>query len=229
MEELTRKYDNLSLSVREGRKVILSKKCHGSEHVLAAKFYTKRALNMEAVARTFYPLWRTKESFHITNSGNNLLLFYFDLEVDAKKVILGEPWSYNRHLVIFQGFDGSKALKDIEFKFCYFWIQIHDIPYKFMLEETVKEIGETIGPLINPCDASEWKGGMFLHVRVRIDTTRPLCHKRRVTFEEGLEQWVSFQYERLPNICFWCGMFSHDDKECDIWLKCKGSFTIDQQ
>ena len=193
MEELTRKYDNLSLSVREGRKVILSKKCHGSEHVLVAKFYTKRALNMEAVARTFYPLWRTKESFHITNSGNNLLLFDFDLEVDAKKVILGEPWSYNRHLVIFQRFDGSKALKDIEFKFCYFWIQIHDIPYKFMLEETVKEIGETIGPLINPCDASKWKGGMFLHVRVRIDTTRPLCHKRRVTFEEGLEQWVSFQ------------------------------------
>ena len=88
MEELTRKYDNLSLSVREGRKAILSKKCHWSEHVLATKFYTKRALNMEAVARTFYPLWRTKESFHITNSGNNLLLFDFDLEVDAKRSFL---------------------------------------------------------------------------------------------------------------------------------------------
>ena len=85
-----------------------------------------------------------------------------------------------------------------------------------MSEETVKEIGETIRPLINPRDASKWKGGTFLRIRVRIDTTRPLHHERRVTFEEGLERWVSFKYERLPNICFWCGMFLHDDKECNI-------------
>ncbi|KAL0009324.1 hypothetical protein SO802_010826 [Lithocarpus litseifolius] len=201
MEELTRKCDNLSLSAREGKRVILSKKRHVSEFVLAAKFYTKRALNMEAVARTFRPLWRTKECFHITNAGNNILLFDFDLEVDAEKVLLGEPWSYDRHLVIFQRFDGSKALKDIDFKFCSFWIQIHDIPYKFMTEETAKEIGETIGPLINTQDASEWKRGTVLRVRVRIDTTRALYRGRRVTFEEGLERWVSFQYERLSNIC----------------------------
>lgn len=166
--------------------MILSKKHHGLEHVLAAKFYPKRALNMEAVARTFRPLWRTKESFHITNAGNNLLLFDFDLEVDAVKVLLGEPWSYDRHLVIFQRFDGSKVLKHIEFKFCCFWVQRHDIPYKFMSEETAKEIGETIGPLIHPRDASEWKGGTFLRVKVWIDTIRPLCRGRRVTFEEGI-------------------------------------------
>lgn len=41
MEELTRRYDNLSLSAREGHKVILSKKRHGLKHVLVAKFYTK--------------------------------------------------------------------------------------------------------------------------------------------------------------------------------------------
>ena len=155
MEELTRKCDNLSLFAREGKRVILSEKRHVLEFVLATKFYTKRALNTEAVARTFRPLWRTKESFNIMNAENNILLFDFDLEVNVEKVLLGEPWSYDRHLVIFQRFDGSKALKDIEFKFCLFWIQIHDIPYKFMMEETAKEIGETIGPLINPQDASE--------------------------------------------------------------------------
>lgn len=111
-----------------------------------------------------------------------------------------------------QRFDGSKALKDIDFKFSSCWIQIHDIPFKYMTEETVKEIRETIGPLIYPRDVLEWKGGMFLRIRVKIDTTRPLCHGRRVTFEEGLERWVTFQYKRLPNICFWCGMLSHVDK-----------------
>jgi len=43
---------------------------------------------MEVVARTFRPLWRTKESFHIMNTGNNILLFDFNLEVDAKRSFL---------------------------------------------------------------------------------------------------------------------------------------------
>ena len=80
MEEITSncKCDNLSLSAWEGTKVVLSKKNQATECVLAAKFFTKRALNIEAVARTFRPLWRTKASFHITNVGDNVLLFTFD-------------------------------------------------------------------------------------------------------------------------------------------------------
>lgn len=116
MEDLTSKCEKLSLSAREGRKVRLSNQQCASEHVLAAKFLTRRALNMEAVARTFQPLWRTKESFHITNAGNNILLFAFDLEVDLEKVLLGEPWSFDRHLVVLQRFDESKPLKELEFK-----------------------------------------------------------------------------------------------------------------
>lgn len=61
--------------------------------------------------------------------GNNLLLFAFDLEVDAEKVILGEPWAYDRHLVVIQRFDGSKWVKELEFKFCKFWTHINDIPF----------------------------------------------------------------------------------------------------
>ncbi|KAK7821024.1 uncharacterized protein LOC112035744 [Quercus suber] len=146
-----------------------------SKFALVAKFYIRRALNMEAVAHTFRPLWRMKGSFHITSTRSNILLFDFDLEVDVEKVLLGKPWSYNRYLVIFHRFEGSKALKEIEFKFCSFWIQMHDVPFKYMTTEIAREIGETIGSVINSGDESELKGGTFLRVRVRIDTTHPLC------------------------------------------------------
>lgn len=79
MEEITSRCEKLSLTAREGRKGRLSNQQRASKHVLAAKFLTMRALNMEAVARTFRPLWRTKENFNVTNAGNNVLLFAFEL------------------------------------------------------------------------------------------------------------------------------------------------------
>ena len=34
--------------------------------------------------------------------------------------------------------------------------------------------------------------------------------------------WISFKYERLPNICYWCGCFDHDNKDCEMWLNSEG-------
>ena len=155
MEILTRRCDQLSLSAKEGEKVILTKSHVSTNHVLAAKFFTKRSLNMEAIVRTFRPLWRTKESFEVTNMGNNVMLFTFRLEVDAEKVFLGEPWSYDRHLVILQRFDKSKPISELEFKYCSFWVQIHDFPFKFVNPEMAVQIGETIGLVIKPQDLLE--------------------------------------------------------------------------
>ena len=227
MDEITRRCDKLSLSVREEKRIVLSKKKQVVEFILAAKFCIKRALNMEAMARTFRPLWRTKGNFHITNTGDNFLLFKFEQEVDEDKIILEEPWSYDRHLVIFQRFEGSKALKEVEFKYCSFWIQIHEVPFKFLTPETAVEVGEMTGTVSKQRETSEIVGGTFLRVRVEVDITRPLYRGRRVIFEEGVDRWVSFQYERLPNLCFWCGMLLHDEKECDVWLKSKG--TLDEE
>lgn len=228
MEELTRGCDNLSLLVREDKKATSSKKHHVLKFELAAKFYTKIALSMDAMVHTFRPLWCTKGNFHITNVGNNILPFAFELEVDAEKVLLGEPPSYDRHLVISKRFNGSRPLKEVEFKHYSFWVQIHDIPFKFMTSETALEIGETVESVMVPQDRSEMEEGTFMCVRVKIDVTRPLCRGRRVAFEDALEGYVAFQYERLPNICFQCEMLSHD-KECELWLKSKGAFSVDQQ
>ena len=79
-----------------------------------------------------------------------------------QKRLLGEPWSYDRHLVVFQRYDGSKPITSIEFCRCKFWIQIHDIPFKFMTPETAVEIGESIGHISIPQDPSELKGGTFI-------------------------------------------------------------------
>lgn len=187
MEDLTHKCDNLSLSAWEGKKVVLTKAKRVSDYVLVAKFFTRRAVNMEAVGRTFRPLWHTKESFHITNVGNNILLFTFDLETDGERVLMGEPWSYDKHLVVLQRTDGSMPINEIGFRQCKFWIQIHDIPFNYMTPKTALEIGKSIGHVSIPQDSTEMKGGTFLRVRVTVDISRPLCKGRKVAFDDKME------------------------------------------
>ena len=68
-----------------------------------------------------------------------------------------------------------------------------------------------------------------MRVWTTIDVSVPLCWGRRIMFDDDNEGWVAFQYERLPNLCYWCGMLTHDDKDCKVWLKSKGSLSVDKQ
>ena len=62
-----------------------------------------------------------------------------------------------------------------------------------------------------------------------INVSKPLCRGRKVLLGQGKEEWISFKYEKLPNFCYWCGLVSHDDKECSIYLASKGALNSDQQ
>ena len=69
----------------------------------------------------------------------------------------------------------------------------------------------------------DWDGGSFIRVRVLVDISQPLCRGRLITLEDGKVHWVSFKYERLPIICYWCGRLDHDEKDCHLWIESKGS------
>ena len=74
---------------------------------MAAKFFTRRNVNVEAVAKTFRPLWQTRGKFEVCEGKDNVLLFDFELEADAEKVVQGQPWAFDRHSVAMQRYDGS--------------------------------------------------------------------------------------------------------------------------
>ncbi|KAK9991715.1 hypothetical protein SO802_026700 [Lithocarpus litseifolius] len=179
MEDLTCSWQKLSLSNKEGVNVDLSenRKVHG--FALATK-----------------PLWRTKGSFQASDAKQNYMVFTFDVEEDVEKVLMGEPWSFDRHLVVFQrgGFQAGRYFR---------------VSHKNW-------------------DSSDMRGGTFMRVR-SLNILEPIYRGRRVTFGQNSKGWVSFSYVQLPNICYWCGRFTHDDKECTVWLQSKGSIVVEEQ
>ena len=229
MDDLAQRCQKLSLSVNEGNKVDLTVKKKAGEHVLAAKFLTHRNVNLEAVARTFRPLWRTRGNFKVNVVGNNKVLFDFEFKVDAIKVLMGESWTFDRHLAVLERYDGSTPIQNLQFKSTSFWVQIHDLHFSYLSKEVAISIGESLGAMTVPKDSLEMRGGNFMRVQVTVDITKALCRGRRVLWSLDSEGWVLFKYERLLNICYWCGQLSHDDKDCTLWLQSNGTLAVEDR
>lgn len=87
----------------------------GKDFTLAAKFLTKRTLNVEAVARTFSPLWKSQNDFHIKDASNNIFLFVFESDANTECVLVNEPWSIDKHLVLLQRYKDNTPIWDLIF------------------------------------------------------------------------------------------------------------------
>uniref|UniRef100_A0A2N9IFR8 Uncharacterized protein n=1 Tax=Fagus sylvatica TaxID=28930 RepID=A0A2N9IFR8_FAGSY len=155
MEEITSLWDRLSLTTKEVDRVDLSG-THGlTGGLLAAKFLTKRVLNMEAVMRTLKPLWRAARGFKGRDMGSNGILFIFNDATDMERVLANEPWSFDKYLILLKRIEDDQSFSQ--------------------------------------------------------------------------DAWVSLKYERLPTFCYWCGIISHGDRDCEVWLKSRGTLSSESQ
>ena len=99
MENLSVMWRKFSLSKSEGQDFVVQEPVATEEVYIAARFFTGRVLNMEAFARTFKLLWRTRKLFEARDMGDHRVVFVFINASDAEKVLMGEPWTFDKHLV----------------------------------------------------------------------------------------------------------------------------------
>ena len=139
-------------------------------HCLVGKFFTKRVLNVDAVARTFKLLWGPRGELKIQDMRDNILLFEFEDCLDLEHVLELEPWSYNKHLVVFQRTLVAKAAPSLDYSCSSFWIQIHNVPAHLLTTETGDSVGRMLGRVLQVADPEDdGAGGEFLRVRISLD------------------------------------------------------------
>ena len=94
------------------------------EHTIVAKFLTKRALNTDAVIRTFSRLWCSWNGFNVRCAEDHILLFVFDNPEEVEKILASEPWSFDRHLVALQKLDKAVPVHEMPLNTVSLWVQV---------------------------------------------------------------------------------------------------------
>uniref|UniRef100_A0A803M810 CCHC-type domain-containing protein n=1 Tax=Chenopodium quinoa TaxID=63459 RepID=A0A803M810_CHEQI len=132
---------------------------------------------------------------------------------DREKILKGAPWIFDNNLVLLKEINGSEQPESIELKLCPFWIRLYNLPLDCRSNRDVKTIAEKVGYVMEIED--DWLGwDRSRRARVLVDTTKPIRRVQKIRDKEGQDTFVQFKYERLPNLCFTCGILGHTEKDC---------------
>ena len=180
---------------------------------------------MEVIAKTFTPLWRAKNGFKFQHFRVHKILFTFDNREDVDRILEGKPWSFDKHLVVMSRYKNESLIQDIKFDKTKLWVQVHGIPIKYMTIEAAKKICSVMGEVFTPTDPNLYDGDHFIQVQVSTDLSLPLCRGRLISMGKGKQVWISFKYKRLPNLCYWCGRLTHNDRDYELWIDNENTLT----
>lgn len=203
MDDISTKCVALRLSEREESEVDLIPPVTETGYVLVRKFCMKRRVSLELVARVLKSVWWTEWNFEVCDMGENKVLFQFEDEKDLDRVLLLNPWSFNKYLVVPHKIEVGEAVNKIQFHKVWFWVQIHGLPTMSQMRDAGLHIGSILGQ-VEKVDVDE-KGfclGGYLRIRVMMDITQPFCRGRMVHIGGVLPRWVDFKYERLQIFCY---------------------------
>ncbi|XP_023896455.2 uncharacterized protein LOC112008355 [Quercus suber] len=219
-EELEELWSKLSFTEEEDASITL-----GSNSTKAArergrfcvvlKILSHRCVNVEVLRKNLNMLWKPSKGVKFSELEEDLFLVEFGDKRDKRRVLDMSPWSFEKQLVLLQEFEGELTPKEIEMRWSPFWVQFYNLPLKCRTKETTWAIGSKLGSVME-VDVSDtgvqWV--KYLRARVKMDVIKKLVRGKKITIEGGESRWVHFKYERLPNFCYRCGLFSHAIRDC---------------
>ena len=120
------------------------------------KIVLNKRINMEAMKNVLSTIWKLSARMTIKEVGVRVYIFHFEDVGEKESVLLRQPWSINKSLLILENYDGQSNPEDINFRWCPFWVQVHGLPLGMMTEKTGLILGESMGD-VEEVDTDEEK------------------------------------------------------------------------
>uniref|UniRef100_A0A803QEB6 CCHC-type domain-containing protein n=1 Tax=Cannabis sativa TaxID=3483 RepID=A0A803QEB6_CANSA len=134
---------------------------------------------------------------------------------DAKSVLGKQPWVFNGGLLILEKWPLSGNWGDARLDKVLCWVKVKGLPIKLFTKKNVTRLGEMAGEVVEIRWGDENR--MFSNGYVRMRIGFPLntsIFVGRFIPCGGKKHWIHFKFEHLPMLCFNCGIWGHEQKDC---------------
>lgn len=95
-------------------------------------------------------------------------------------------------------------------------LRIYDCPIGRNKKKRLKSIANSIGTYIKTDENCTKGWTKSIRVRVLMDLREPFTDEIMLEKEDGKTIMLPIKYERLPNICYYCGRVGHVERHRDL-------------
>ena len=158
-----------------------------------------------------------RKGYFVQELDDRRFLFTFFHEYDISRVLEGGPWIYDNMYILLHRLMPNEAPVAIPLDSFDFWVQIHNLPVRFMSTKVGKQFGDFMGKFIQYDESNNTRfGASYMRVKVQIDVSKPLKCWKKILLSNGSSSQVLFKYERLGLFCFLYAKLGYTERFCDF-------------
>ncbi|CAM8937347.1 unnamed protein product [Rhodiola kirilowii] len=197
----TRFQDELVLTVGRERWMKVEQ---GFRWVAVLKLATGRPFKIPAMATAMNGAWNLSKDAEFVAFSDNVALVKFFSEEDMRRVLEGGPWWFKGWAILLQKWWKGMKPSDVNQRKIEISMQMHEVPIQIRDKTTAKDVANEVGGLVEREGTKNVEvKGTYLRDRIELPVDEPIRRGLLLRFPDGMpDQWITFSYERLPNVCF---------------------------
>jgi hypothetical protein len=183
-------------------------------HSFLGKIITDKPIYVSSIQNGLESIWGAPAGLKVQEIGGKILQFFISDPADKERILLGNPWIFRNSWLVVKPWEREIDPHTIDFENVPIWIQLWGLPPHCK----TKQMGVSIGALLGQVEASEFYEypgeKVIIKIKVALNIHNPITSGIHVGNPRDGTSWIDFRYEKLPQVCFNCGMIGHMDKLC---------------
>ncbi|KAK8639971.1 hypothetical protein V6N13_138337 [Hibiscus sabdariffa] len=182
---------------------------------LIGKLFATKDVDKRLFIRAYTNIWKKDHLISISPICAKFFRIHFENASKCHEILNIGPWLFKDDWLALASFDPTLSAQNHTFNTMNVWVRIHDIPSVLMQSDSMDiQIGSSLVSLIGTVtkiDTRRIEGNMTTYLRVgcSINIISPI---HRCVFIGGAgtsKKCCMLQYERLPTLCYGCGLIGH--------------------